>query len=77
MKVIQWLIMGIIVLILILLVSSLFLEEPHPKVTQYKPKSTVSTVKQEDDDDCTYTTCHAFGGGIAGDTLAIQFMNGE
>ena len=68
--------MFVMVVLCIILFCSIVFQEPDPKVTEYKPQST-STVKHKDDDDCTYATCNAFGGGIVGDTLAIQFMNGD
>lgn len=49
---------------------------PAPKVTEYKPTSTVQK-KDDDEDDCSIAMCSAFGGGIVGDTLAIEFMNGD
>lgn len=76
MKYVQWFLIAVMSVLCIILLCAIVLQEPQPKVTEYKPNST-STVKKEQDDDCTYTMCNAFGGGIAGDTLAIQFMNGD
>ncbi|AQW89036.1 hypothetical protein FDH34_gp409 [Serratia phage BF] len=47
-----------------------------PKITAYESQESTEQ-KKEDEDDCTYTMCNSFGGGIAGDTLAIGFMFGE
>lgn len=40
--------------------------------------STTQVSKQSDDEDnCSIAMCNAFGGGIVGDTLALDFMSGE
>lgn len=67
--------MCIMAVLCIILFCAIIFQEPSPKLSEYKPQNT-STVKKEEED-CTYTMCNAFGGGIAGDTLAIQFMNGD
>lgn len=65
-------VVGIVVLIILIINAP----EPAPKVTEYKPQ-TSTTQKQDDEDDCSIAMCSAFGGGIVGDTLAIEFMNGD
>lgn len=46
------------------------------KVTEYHPSTQTQSTK-DDEDDCSIVMCSAFGGGIVGDTMAIQFMNGD
>lgn len=46
------------------------------KVTEYKP-STQTESTDDDEDDCRVVMCSAFGGGIVGDTLALEFMSGD
>ncbi len=50
----------------------------NTKVIEYKP-STGVTVKETktEESDCTYTMCSAFGGGVVGDTMAINTMFGD
>lgn len=48
------------------------------KVTEYKPSTSTQTESTKDDeDDCSIVMCSAFGGGIVGDTLALDFMSGD
>lgn len=53
----------------------------QPKVTPYSriqaEQKRLEQAKAETDDDCSIAMCSAFGGGIVGDTMAIQFMNGD
>jgi hypothetical protein len=80
MKIVNGVLIGLmsicIIACIILLVLICTAPPIQPKVTEYKPQ-TSTTQKQDDEDDCSIAMCNAFGGGIVGDTLAIQFMNGD
>lgn len=62
----------------------LSIHTPKPETSKVTPYSEIQAkqkrleqAKAELDDDCSIAMCSAFGGGISGDTLAIQFMNGD
>lgn len=62
----------------------LYIHEPKPEPVRVTPYSQIQAeqkrlekAKAELDDDCSIAMCSAFGGGIVGDTMAIQFMNGD
>lgn len=64
-----------ILMAVVLLLGLYFGIDDSGKVTEYKPNT--QTESTTDDDECMVAMCNAFGGGIVGDTLALDFMSGE
>lgn len=65
-----------------ILLLSIYEPKPEPaRVTPYSQiqaeQKRLEKAKADLDDDCSIAMCSAFGGGIVGDTMAIQFMNGD
>lgn len=81
MKIVNGVLIGLMALCItgcIILLVLIFTAPPiQPKVTEYNPQTSTTQKKNDDEDDCSIVMCSAFGGGIVGDTLAIQFMNGD